>query len=136
MMEAKQVRDLMSEDVYSAYPDDELAVLCDLMARRHVRHMPVVDLRGELVGLVSQRDLLRHQIVEHDGGLSLAARSALAHLRVRHLMTTGVQTAGPDTDIRVAAQIMFKHKYGCLPIVDRGRLVGILTEADFVRLLA
>ena len=47
-----------------------------------------------------------------------------------------VETVSRDTDIRVAAQIMFKHKYGCLPVVEGDRLIGILTEADFVRYLA
>ena len=52
------------------------------------------------------------------------------------MMTTDLVTVGPDTDIRSAAQIMFAKKLGCLPVVEHGRLVGILTESDFVRLFA
>ena len=50
-------------------------------------------------------------------------------------MTAPVETVGRDTDVRIAAQIMYKHKYGCLPVVEDERLVGILTEADFVRFM-
>ena len=135
-MAKTRARDLMTEGVYAAAPDDDLATLCDLMSRRNVRHMPVVDLRGELVGLVSHRDLLRHQIIDRDGKPAFATRAAIAHLRVKHLMTHPVCTVELDTDIREAAQVMYKHKYGCLPVVERGRLVGILTESDFVRSLA
>ena len=63
-------------------------------------------------------------------------REHLEKMTVRGIMTRSVETADPDTDVGTAAQIMFKHKYGCLPVVKDDRLVGILTEADFVRHLA
>lgn len=130
------VRDLMTEDVFAVRPEDSLAKLCDTMASYHVRHMPVVDAYGKLVGLVSHRDLLRRQLIEQDDVPDFVALEMLRRLDVRQLMTAPVETVSRDTDIRVAAQIMFKHKYGCLPVVEGDRLIGILTEADFVRYLA
>ena len=60
----------------------------------------------------------------------------LENRRVGELMTTAVEAVEPDADIAEAARIMFDNKFGCLPVVEGRRLVGILTEADFVRLFA
>lgn len=127
------VRDLMTEDVFAVLAEDPLGTVCDLMIRHHVRHVPVVDAYGKLVGLVSHRDLLRHQLIEQEDLPDLVARALLERLEVRKLMTTPPETVGPGTAIRIAAQIMYKYKYGCLPVVADGKLIGILTEADFVR---
>ena len=129
-----RVRDLMTREVVAAHPDDSLATLHGMMFERDVRHMPVVEDR-ELVGLVSQRDLLRHALIEQPDVPDFIQDALLERLRVRELMTTGVVSIDPDADIREAAQIMFENKFGCLPVVEGSRLVGILTESDFVRLM-
>ena len=105
------------------------------MFERDIRHMPVVDNDRELVGLVSQRDLLRHSLIEQSDVPDFIEDALLERLQVRELMTTGVVSIEPDADIREAAQIMIENKYGCLPVVEGSRLVGILTESDFVRLM-
>ncbi len=130
------VRDLMTRDVVSAHPDDSLARLRDLMIDRDVRHMPVTEGEGSLVGLVSQRDLLRNHLIEQADVPDFIEDALLERLLVRELMTTGVVSIEPESDIREAAQLMIENKYGCLPVVEGGRLVGILTESDFVRLMA
>ncbi len=130
------VRDLMTRDVVSAHPDDSLARLRDLMIDRDVRHMPVTEGEGNLVGLVSQRDLLRNHLIEQADVPDFIEDALLERLLVRELMTTGVVTVDPESDIREAAQIMIENKYGCLPVVEGSRLVGILTESDFVRMMA
>lgn len=135
-MPIMRVRDLMTQDVVTARPGDSLARLRDLMYDRDVRHMPVIEGDGLLVGLVSQRDLLRNQLIEQADVPDFIEDALLERLLVRELMTTGVVSIEPDSDIRVAAQIMFENKYGCLPVVEGTRLVGILTESDFVRLMA
>ena len=131
-----QVRDLMTRDVVATHPEDTVATLRDLMYDRDVRHMPVVAEDGELVGLVSQRDLLRHALIEQADVPDFVEDALLARIHVGELMTTGVISIDPESDIREAAQIMVESKYGCLPVVEGPRLVGILTEADFVRLMA
>lgn len=131
-----RVSDLMTQDVVAARPDDTLATLRDLMLERDVRHMPVIEGEGNLVGLVSQRDLLRNSLIEQPDMPDFVEDALLERLRVRELMTTGVVSIDPERDIREAAQIMFENKYGCLPVTLGTRLVGILTESDFVRLMA
>lgn len=127
------VRDLMTEEVYSVRPSEDLARLVDLMDDIHVRHVPVVDDDRVIVGLVSQRDLVR-EVLHGSRDLPFSALRELLQLKdVRSIMTTDVETVEPDTKIEDAGQIMLDNKLGCLPVVDGGRLVGILTEADFVK---
>lgn len=134
-MEKLLVRDLMTLDVVALKPQDNLATLRDVMYERRIRHMPIVDDAGRLIGLVSQRDLLRNALIEQVRVPDSVEQAVLERLEVRDLMTTEVESVGPDADVRVAAQILLDKKYGCVPVVASGRkLVGILTESDFVRL--
>lgn len=130
------VRDLMTANVLAMRPSDDLVALRDLMLDHHVRHVPVVESDGELVGLVSHRDLLRSSLIEQTDTPRLVQDAVLVQLTVRDVMTTSPDTVEPDTDIREAAQLMFENKYGCVPVVEGTHLVGILTESDFVRFLA
>ncbi len=131
-MDEISVHNLMTENVFAVRPGDDLLAVSELMAEHHVRHVPVVDAYGKLLGIVSHRDLLRHHLDAADPD---ASPGDLSRADAEGLMTAPVETVGRDTDIRVAAQIMYKHKYGCLPVVEDERLVGILTEADFVRFM-
>jgi CBS domain-containing membrane protein len=127
------VSDLMTEKVYSIRPGEDLARLADLMDDLHVRHVPVVDEDRVVVGLVSHRDLVR-QVLHASAELPLAEmRQLLKGKDVRSIMITDVETAEPDMEIGEAGQLMLDNKLGCLPVVLGGRLVGILTEADFVK---
>jgi CBS domain-containing membrane protein len=131
-----RVRDLMTSEPVALRPEDDLTALYDLLDTKHVRHVPVVDEDGDLVGLVTHRDLLRCALAEElDLPLSLQ-RDMLTSKTVGEIMTAEPETVEAETDIRLAAQTMFENKYGCLPVVEGARLVGILTEADFVRYLA
>lgn len=102
----------MRRPVITILPQATAAGALGLMRRGKFRHLPVVDARGKLVGVVSDRDL---------------GRSASS---VGEVMTRDVVTVQPSTDIRQAARLMRERKIGCLPVVEDGRLVGILTEAD------
>lgn len=130
------VRDLMTTEVLAVAPGDTLATLRDLMYRRDIRHVPVVEGDRELVGLISQRDLLRNALIDQFDVPDFVQQAVLEQVRVRELMTTGIESIEPEADIREAAQTMFENKFGCLPVVEGTRLVGILTEADFLRLFA
>lgn len=135
-MEPMKVADLMTDDVVAVRPGDDLGTLYDLMWDYNIRHMPVVDQEGSLVGLVTHRDLLRHSLIDRGDVPESLEHTLLEEFRVREVMNTHVATTTPDVDIRDAAQVMLENKYGCLPVVENDRLVGILTEADFVQLLA
>jgi CBS domain-containing protein len=129
------VRELMTEGVFAVDANDDLATVSDLMDARGIRHAPVVA-GGRLVGLISHRDLLRYALKGQVGASPEIERAAQLRLRAEEIMTRDVVTVGPEQDIREAARIMLEGKFGCLPVVENARLVGILTESDFVRFLA
>ncbi len=131
------VRDLMTADVATLRRNDKLTIADDVMSLGRIRHMPVLDDDSEeLVGVVSQRDLFRSALARTLGYGKVAQQRMLAMLSVKDVMTTDVTTTTPDTPLRDAARLMLAHKLGCLPVVEGKRLVGILTESDFVQLVA
>ena len=129
------VRDVMTRDVLAVRREDSLTKVQELMREKDVRHAPVVDRGGTLVGLVSERDILRRAVVpEVDLPIAVQA-DQVTSIRAEDIMTCEVETVGPDEDAATAAQTMLDNKYGCLPVIEDGTLAGILTEADFVRFL-
>lgn len=119
MREPPKVANLMSKELLVAREDDTVGHAARIMAEAEIRHLPVVDEVGDLVGLLSQRDLLA---------------CTDTHGRVRDLMSRDVLTVSPETAAYEAALLLWRHKIGSLPVTrDDGKLVGILTEADFVR---
>lgn len=134
MTEGLRVRDLMSPGVLTVLPGDRLVAVRDLMERHAIRHVPVVDPEGRLLGLVTHRDLLRHALVEQADVPATVAEEVLARIEVAEVMTLDPVTVSPETELHRAASVMLHRKFGCLPVVAKGRLVGILTEADFVRM--
>jgi len=126
------VRDLMTEDVRALPPNATVAELLELMDRLRIRHVPVVE-DGEIVGLVSHRDVVRGAL----GGLDQLPMSQrqqlLEQITIAEVMVEDPETIAPDADLRQAAELMLENKFGCLPVAEGSGLVGILTEADFVR---
>lgn len=130
-----KVRDLMSPEVATVFRNDQLAIADDVMRLGRIRHTPVIDEEtGEVVGVVSQRDLFRGALARALGYGQHAQQKMLGMLRVKDVMTTNPVTISPDAEIAEAARTMLERKIGCLPVVEDGKLVGILTESDFVRL--
>ena len=125
----------MSDNPVMVRRDDTLALVRDLMLEARIRHLPVVDGDGRLIGLVTHRDLLRHALVEQADVSPWVQNVLRKNLKVSDLMAENLVTIDPCADIRVAADTLFEAKIGCLPVVEDNRLVGILTEADFVRYL-
>lgn len=132
-MHCRQVRDLMTDRVFTLRPQDDLEALYDLMDSKHIRHVPIVDREEDLVGLVTHRDLSRRALGPQDDAPLSLQREMLGRRRVREIMATEVETVEPDEDLRVAAEMLIENKIGCLPVVEGRHLVGILTESDFVR---
>jgi len=122
----------MSSPVRTIAPRDSLASALDAMAAGDIRHLAVVDASGRLCGVITERDLFRHALA--DTALD-NQRGYLENIRVEDIMATKPRTVGPDADLKDAGRTMFVLKYGCLPVVEGDRLIGILTEADFIRLL-
>jgi CBS domain-containing membrane protein len=127
------VRDLMTAPAVSVGPKSPLREVIDHMEGHRIRHVAVTEPdTGRLLGLISHRDVLRSQ----EGSLSGAPSDDQAHMNrwieARWVMTKEVRTVYPDTPALEAAQTLRGHGYGCVPVVEEGRLVGMLTEADFV----
>jgi len=129
-----KVRELMSTDLVTLTEDETLAHAERCMARGRIRHLPVVR-DGKLVGLLTHRDLLAASFsifaeVERD-----EQRRVFSLIPVKELMHREVTTIGPAVPVAEAARILLKNKFGCLPVVDEdGTLLGLVTEADFLRL--
>ncbi|EKD42003.1 MAG: signal transduction protein, partial [uncultured bacterium] len=97
---------------------------------------PVVNTEGDVVGIVSHRDLMR-SIAGAESELPVGElRDFLKSIKVAEITNKGAITVEPDTDVAEAASLMLENKLGCLPVVDNEKLVGILTEADFVKFVA
>lgn len=126
-----RVRDLMTSDPVTLQEDEDLDLADQLMNLARIRHLPVVN-EGRVVGLVSERDLLRAQAGLLGDASSQEQQEMKRWVKAGWVMTRDLQEVEPDMPLLEAALIMRKHKYGCLPVVEGGELVGILTEADFV----
>ncbi len=136
-MKDLKVRDVMSVDPTTLKRNDKLTLADDNMRLGRIRQMPVVDDDGQLlVGIVSQRDLFRDALAQALGYGKHAQRKILDTLSVKDVMGGDVVTTSPDTALVEAARLLTERKIGCLPVVENGRLVGILTEGDFVALFA
>ena len=135
-MTTRIVGDLMSTEVECLGRNDKLSVADDVMRLRRIRHLPVLDEDGDVAGVVSQRDLFRGALVKALGYGDVAQNKVMNTILIKEVMSTPVLTTTPSTPITEAAQRMLEHRVGCLPVIDDGRLVGILTEGDFVAELA
>lgn len=106
-----------------------------LMRERGIRHLPVLDARKRLVGIVTDRDL-RQVILDVAIGGVRADTEGAGDLGVREVMTWGVVTVTPSTDLREAARVMRERRLGALPVIDgAGRVLGMLTERDLIEAL-
>ena len=122
----RTVAQIMSRDLFTLHPEDVIDLAASLMDWEHIRYVPVEDDEGQLVGLLSQRMLLRLVANRHD------KREGDGPLAVREVMTKDPVTIAPGDTTLAASEVMRENKIGCLPVVDSGRLVGIVTEHDFI----
>jgi acetoin utilization protein AcuB len=136
-MDNARVEDVMTCEVITVNEGTPIAEAVELLQRQEIRHLPVLDADGEVVGMLSDRDLRAI-------GLSLANdESQLARLRgqltgrVSELMSSNVVSVAPTDDLRDAVDCMLEAKVGALPVIDRETddLVGIISYVDLLRLL-
>ena len=127
------VRDLMADPVFTLGRNDRLSLADNLLKQKRIRHIPVLDDDDRLCGIVTQRDLFRGALLRALGYGSRMAEKIYDSLPVKEAMTSDVLTTSPETSLRDAARVMLENQIGCLPVVADGRLVGIITEGDFVK---
>jgi CBS domain-containing membrane protein len=133
-MRRLKVRDIMSIDLVTLKEGDDLGLAENVMRFGRIRHLPVVN-AGKLVGLVTHRDILRAQ-VSSLADLPLEERDQIkVSIPASEIMKKDVETIGPDETVLDAAKILKANKYGCLPVVNNRKLIGIITEADFIDLV-
>ena len=130
------VADVMTREVTTLRRNDRLSLADDVMKQKRIRHLPVLDEDGGLAGILSQRDLFHGALVRALGYGASQQERLLALLVVKEIMETEVVTTTPGTSLADAARTMVERKIGCLPVVSEDRLVGILTEGDFVEFAA
>lgn len=130
------VRDVMTAQVVTLTRGQSLPLAGELMKLQRVRHLPVVDTQGQLVGLVTHRDLLEASL-SNLSPLSRDERDELQHrVPVASVMRAEVWTVEPHTRLVAAVAIMRDERIGCLCVVEDGKLVGIVTEADVIGVAA
>ena len=128
-----RVKDLMSKDVFVLYADDNMLLAEEMMHWKRIRHVPVVDRQHNLIGLVTHRDVLRASISTIARLSRRETREVQTHILLKNIMRTSVLTISPEADIKEAARVMLREKIGCLLVAEDSQLVGILTEADFLK---
>ena len=120
----RTVGQFMSTDLFTVQPDDLIDLAASVMDWRHIRHVPVEDKKGHLVGLVTHRSLLRL--------MSNGTRKTANPITVREIMVANPVTVSPSASSLEAIEIMRTDRVGCLPVVEGDHLVGIVTSYDFL----
>jgi CBS-domain-containing membrane protein len=145
-----KARDIMTKEVITVSPDMEITKAAKILLERRINGLPVVDAFGRLVGIVCQSDLVVQQkrfpipsvftLLESFIPLTSMKRiekevEKIAALTVKQAMTTYPVTVGPDTDIEEVARLMVDKKYHTLPVVEDGKVVGIVGKEDVLKTL-
>ena len=112
--------------------DDSMKVAMDILKDREIRHLPVLKGGDKLVGILSETDIKQASPSPATGLEIREVYYLLDKVKVKQIMTRRPYTVSPDAPIEVAALTMREKKIGCLPVVEKGRLVGILTETDIL----
>lgn len=129
-----KVKELMSKKLFTVGPEDMLDKVFLLFNFEAIRHLPVVE-KGKVVGVLSDRDLKKilgprkNIVIDEVDGTQFTVQAR----KVRTLMDRKVTTIGPEEQAADAAAIMAKRKIGCLPVVQKGKLVGMITSTDILR---
>jgi len=127
------VRDVMQPHVVTVTPQTTLSEAVRLTRQRGIRHLPVLE-GGELVGIVSDRDLKRAMASPATSLEAHELTSLLDRLTMAEIMTRPVMTVAPPVPVEEAARVMVREKISALPVTEEGRLVGIVTETDVLEL--
>jgi len=119
------VEEFMNTDLFTIRTDDILELVADMMDWQNVRYTPVEDQKGQLVGLVSSRKILRH---------FRSAKASKSNVRVKDIMIKDPLTISPEQTVYEAMLAMQKNNVGCLPVVKNNQLIGVVTEREFLNL--
>jgi CBS domain-containing protein len=145
-----KAKDIMTKEVITVSPQMEITEAANLLLEKRINGVPVVNTAGELVGILCQSDLIAQQksipipslFTLLDGYISLTISKRMdkevkkiAAIKVAEAMTAAPVTIDPETDIEKVAALMVEKNYHTLPVIDAGKLVGILGKEDVLRTL-
>lgn len=119
-----QLDQVMTTNLYTVQEDDMLNLATHIMQWKKIGHVPVEDKQGHLVGLITKDSLLSH-LVNH-------ADTAIDSISIKDIMVQDLITVRPETSITDAIKLILENKITCLPVVNKRKLLGIVTEHDFV----
>ncbi|PKF81030.1 acetoin utilization protein AcuB [Vibrio sp. vnigr-6D03] len=125
-----KIEDMMTRSPHTLLRSHSLQDAKNLMAEHDIRHVPIIDTDSKLLGVISQRDVLATQ--ESVLTKETQAGSFTLATPIDKVMVSKVIAVSPKAGLRESAIYMQKHKIGCLPVVEHGKLVGIITDTDFV----
>ncbi|MCO4784280.1 CBS domain-containing protein [Marinomonas atlantica] len=128
------VADLMITNLVTLKESDSLATAKALMSEKNIRNLPVIDDQGNCLGMLTQREYLKHAfyLVSQFGTQQLQKKEE--QTPVRNAMNKDTLSIDPSLPLKSAAEFFIENKYGSLPVVENGKLVGILSPVDFVKL--
>jgi acetoin utilization protein AcuB len=129
------VKDRMTPNPITILPDATHRQAAELMREHHIHHLPVLDKGGNLVGIVVEQDLLAAQPSPATTLSIYEIHGLLSKLQIKQIMTHPVHTTAPDCPIEEAARVMLSEDIGCLPVVEGGKVVGIITDHDIFGVL-
>jgi CBS-domain-containing membrane protein len=129
----RAVATVMRTEVASLRVGDRLDLVEQVMQLGRIRHLPVLDDAGRVVGILSSRDLLEASLTSVLALDPAQRRSFLHSVAVAEVMTRHVETIAPEAPLATAASRMLSHRIGCLPVVGKdGTMVGLITETDLL----
>ncbi|NDV27999.1 CBS domain-containing protein [Desulfovibrio sp. JC010] len=146
-----KAKDIMTSGALTLEPENDVATAAKLMLEKHLNGLPVVDRDGKLIGVLCQSDLVAQQktismpslFTILDGFISFSSNEELerevnkiAATKVQHAMTPDPITIDPDTSIEKIADLMVERKFYTLPVVENGKLVGVVGKEDVLKVLA
>jgi len=140
--------DIMTKEVVAVHPETEIVQAARLLLERHINGLPVVDQEGRLEGIICQDDLVTQQkkipipsyFILLDSLIPLTSQKdiekalkKMAAVTVGEAMSTDLITVGPDTELEEIATLMVKHNIHTVPVIDEGKLVGIIGKEDILK---
>lgn len=128
----RTVREFMSTKLETLSPEDTLKDAVTLEALRKIRHIPVLE-GDKLVGIVTDRDLKRAMPSLLSNLDRAEYERVMSTTSVGQIMTKSPQTITPETTLEEAARLVLEKRYGALPVVQNGKLVGIISQTDMLR---
>ncbi len=129
-----KVKDIMTMDIFTLKETDNLALARSMMNLARIRHIPIVREDMTFIGLLTHRDILGATVSKLAELDSHTQEELDQGIPVMEIMNTKVRTVSRDDSLKEAAGLLLEHKYGCLPVIEEDKLVGIITEADFLNL--